>query len=290
MWNNGSLVRTFDTCPNSFTIPIGVALDSAQTLYVGCDNGVLEYANGQPPPVRQIAQGISGGGDIVTDQRTLYLAVSNTIQVYAAGATSPTRVITKGIAGPNSLAVDKSGNLYVSNGSANDVTVYARGGSSPIRTIRYGMNGPGGLAFDSKGTLYVLNRSINPVMEYANGGHIVTRTVTNGINSPLIIALGPDDTLHVINNVSCFPTITAYRVGTTTVAWTDSFGRTCAFYNSYIDDIVLDQLDTMYVAGLTVHGSEYALLQFFPNGGNGTGAGSLPTNWSLDGPMIMGPP
>lgn len=183
--NGNNPARQFAACPkyNGFTV-VGLAYDSSATVYAACPNEVAEFAFGQPPAIREITQGITNVAAIATDKSTLYVANGSTsIFVYAPGAVYPSRAITNGVNGPNSLAVDKSGNLYVSNGGGNDVTVYARGGSMPIRTITKGMNGPGTLAIDSAGTLYVLTGSLNAVMEYAKGGKTLTRVVTAGISA-----------------------------------------------------------------------------------------------------------
>jgi hypothetical protein len=169
------------------------------------------------------------------------------------------------------------------------VTVYARGGSKPIRTITKGMNGPGALAIDSAGTLYVLTGSLNAVMEYANGGKTLTRVVTSGISAPQQMALGPDGTLYVLNAPSCNPTVTAYRQGTTSVAWTVSIGISCGRSGSFPGPMVLDQRNTLYI-GDTGANQYGAVVIYFANGGDNTGEQDVFSNLIIAGPLMMGPP
>jgi hypothetical protein len=153
------------------------------------------------------------------------------------------------------------------------------------------MNGPGPLALDFVGTLYVLNGSLNAVMEYANGGTTLTRVVTSAINGPEAMAVGPDGTLYVVNIAACgHPTITAYRRGTTTLAWTVGLMQSCNRYGSSPSAILLDSRNTLYVAE-TPNYPYYAFLAEFANGGNGTGENNVYSSGTfVTGPLIMGPP
>jgi sugar lactone lactonase YvrE len=89
--------------------------------------------------------------------------------VYAAGAdgdVAPAQIISgsnTGLSSPSGVAVDASGNIYVSNWEANTVTVYtpgANGNVAPIATIGpqgSGMAAPAGIALDGAGNIYVSN-------------------------------------------------------------------------------------------------------------------------------------
>ena len=55
---------------------------------------------------------------------------------YKIGSGStPTLVINQGTGGCEGIAVDSSGNIYVSNSSLNNITVYAPTGGAPINTL-----------------------------------------------------------------------------------------------------------------------------------------------------------
>ena len=71
---------------------------------------------------------------------------------------TPTLTITKGITTPNGIAIDKSGNLYVSLGPStgtDSIAVFtAPITSSSTPYYLNGLSGPGGLIFDKNGNLY----------------------------------------------------------------------------------------------------------------------------------------
>ncbi len=79
------------------------------------------------------------------------------ITVYEAAATGnakPVQHVTgSGVNGPDAVAVDASGNMYVSNYNGNSVTVFAAGATgaaTPVRTITgpdTGLNIPAGVAW-----------------------------------------------------------------------------------------------------------------------------------------------
>jgi serine/threonine-protein kinase len=82
---------------------------------------------------------------------------------------SPTGSITTGVSAPAGVAVDKKGNVYVTNEGNNTVTVYPPGQSSPSLTISSGIGGPYGIGVDSKGDVFVSNLDSNTVTAYKSG-------------------------------------------------------------------------------------------------------------------------
>jgi hypothetical protein len=86
---------------------------------------------------------------------------NSVVYVYNAASKTqnppPLRTITKGIQAPYGMAVDASGNLYVTNYGVNTVTVYAPNKSTPTRTISNGVDGPFDVKVDGFGNVYVAN-------------------------------------------------------------------------------------------------------------------------------------
>ena len=80
--------------------------------------------------------------------------------------------------GPTGLAVDASGNLYVSNFNANNVQVY-NPAHKLIRTISNGVNQPYGLAVDGLGFLHVANYGAGTVTRYDSTGKLVGTLLRN---------------------------------------------------------------------------------------------------------------
>ncbi len=106
--------------------------------------------------------------------------------VYGPLGTTPTATLT-GLNDPLGLAVDSSGNLYVSNSGAGTVSEFAPGATTPTATLT-GLSGPEALAFDAGGNLYVANVGNNTVSVFAPGATTPSATLT-GLNDPQALAL-----------------------------------------------------------------------------------------------------
>jgi len=82
---------------------------------------------------------------------------------------SPEGSITTDVDGAFGVAVDKKGNVYVSNVGNNTITVYPPGASSPSLTISNGLADPYGVIVDSKGNVFATNLDNNTITAYAAG-------------------------------------------------------------------------------------------------------------------------
>jgi hypothetical protein len=96
---------------------------------------------------------------------------SNTVSEFtgpftSSGALSPAMTLTTGISKPSAVAVDRTGNVFVSNNDSTGThsigVFHAPVSSSTIPTFLDGLSNPGGLTVDTRGNLYA---STNP-----NGG------------------------------------------------------------------------------------------------------------------------
>jgi sugar lactone lactonase YvrE len=135
------------------------------------------------------------------------------VTVYAPGSKKVLRTISQGVYDPQVIAFDSSGNLYVSNQTADTVTVYPSGGSEPELTISQGLSQPIGLALDSTGNLYVgdqyipsdqLGRTVTvapAVTVYAPGSGKLLRTITKDVCSPGPLAVDSSNDLYVGNTL-----------------------------------------------------------------------------------------
>jgi hypothetical protein len=115
---------------------------------------------------------------------TLFVSdfAKNKILVFNAAVknSQPIRTITSGISGPNGIAVDKTGNLWVANLSAQSVTEYAPNASTPKATLSSGLNQPYDVKVDAFGDVFVANvatgSSTNFIVEYVPGVSIPVGT------------------------------------------------------------------------------------------------------------------
>ena len=73
------------------------------------------------------------------------------------------------VSGPNGIALDASGNVYVTT-SANTIEKFTPDGTDLGVFASVGLNLPLGLAFDSAGNLYVANNGANTVRKFAPNG------------------------------------------------------------------------------------------------------------------------
>jgi hypothetical protein len=151
------------------TTQTGVAVDGSGNIYVansnqsGGYNTVLEFApgaSGFATPIRTIGGGpnshlgeASLGGIAIDSSNNVYVSVladaynaADSIEIYAPSVTGdqpPTREIVgsaAALSSPTSLALDASGNLYVSNaaGALTPINVFApgaNGNQAPTRTL-----------------------------------------------------------------------------------------------------------------------------------------------------------
>jgi hypothetical protein len=219
--NNGGLSA------NSLTTPAGVAVDSGGNLYVADGNNrVLFFPSGTTTATRVYGQsgsfttntsnngGVSAnslwnpqglvldsGGDLyvadIYNNRVLFYPYNSATatRVYGQNGSFTTNTANDGGVGANSLyqpfglALDSSGNLYVSgyinsnvlfypSGSTTATRVYGQGGDFNSATANNGgvsansLDQPTGVALDSSGNLYVADIYNNRVLEYGPFGNV----------------------------------------------------------------------------------------------------------------------
>ena len=162
--------------PAGFADPSAVAKDAQGNIYVANEYG-----------------GTTGNGSIA---------------IYPPGSTGqmlPTATISgvdTGLTGPVGIALDSTGNIYVTNyfgGPAlnGSITEYApgdRGDVTPIATITstgYAVSTPHGIALDSAGDIYVANFTGN------NGSISVFAPGSNGNATPIASIAGTNTGIQV---------------------------------------------------------------------------------------------
>ena len=125
--------------------PDYVALDSSGKIYV---------ANNQNGPTSSVTVYPAGSNADVPPVATITCNGSCVLGSSASGLTSP-----------GGVAVDNTGNIYVTNENTNVIAIFAAGSNgnlSPAATIsgsNTGMGNPTGIALDSGGNIYVANNA-----------------------------------------------------------------------------------------------------------------------------------
>jgi sugar lactone lactonase YvrE len=174
-----------------------------------------------PSPIAVINEDVAqANGDCVDAHGTLYVASEpesgpGWISEYALGETKPLRVITNGINTPAFCAIDRRGNLWVTNIGDATVTEYLKGATVPHFILKNRLTQPDGIAIDRNGNIYVGNldpSGTSNVQAYPPGKKSPSRTITDGVTWPVGIAVDNEGTLYVTNDVSpC--NIEEYRAG-----------------------------------------------------------------------------
>ncbi|MBV9232953.1 MAG: SMP-30/gluconolactonase/LRE family protein [Candidatus Eremiobacteraeota bacterium] len=126
----------------------------------------------------------------------------NAVEIYKANVSNPPPIgqITSGVNTPDGLAVDTSGNLYVSNAGGTTVTVYHPGQTTPFDTYSPGQN-PVNVVLGKDGRLYVAQGLLGCICitEYPPKSHTPDLTIqlsqTHG--SPMDLALDASNDLYV---------------------------------------------------------------------------------------------
>jgi hypothetical protein len=208
---NATPTTTISGAATGLVGPSGIALDASGNIYVAnLGGGVTVYAagaTGNATPTATIsgaATGLSSPNGLALDAKgNIYVANEccdtgngyGSVTVYAAGATgnaAPTATITglaTGLDRPHALALDSSGNIYVTNASGNSVTVYAAsatGNATPTTTISGALtllSNPNGIALDDKGNIYVTNGTSVTVYAAGSSGNVAPTATISGTNT-----------------------------------------------------------------------------------------------------------
>jgi sugar lactone lactonase YvrE len=194
---NGNVTPAFSIAGNAtgLSAPTGVAFDGAGELVVSnSGNGSItiysQGASGNATPARVLMGAtttIAFPGPISADASGKIYSSNfpNRLLVFAAGAngnTAPAQTITAtGMSTITGIAVDSSGNIYVSDSNASAVFVFANnanGLSTPIHKIT-GVTNAMGVALDGANNLYValfLANSVSVFPPGADGAATPSRT------------------------------------------------------------------------------------------------------------------
>lgn len=119
-------------------------------------------------------------------------------QSAAKGVTLTLKKTYKGFQAPTGLAMDRDGNLYVSNWSGNSVTKVDAAGN--YSTFAAGMGSPAGLAFDQAGNLYAADYSRDVIYRITPSGE--KNVFARGLHTPTGIAFNQAGDLLVSNRSS----------------------------------------------------------------------------------------
>jgi sugar lactone lactonase YvrE len=201
-----------------FNNPLGVAVDSANNLYVVSSSvsAVNKYDNGG----NLVAQFLTANGVAFSGPQGVAVDKFNNVYVNDTGNS---RIVELSSAGSpvstfnsngmislavtlSGIAVDSNGNVAVAAGD-NKVRFYNSAGSLLATLI--GFSNPNGLAFDSGNNLYVADTGVPEIEEFFMGNYVSPNFMFNGgvsLGAPKGIAVDGSGNLYVAdyNNNSVY--------------------------------------------------------------------------------------
>ena len=113
------------------------------------------------------------------------------VSIYLPGAVSPSKVIQQFLQSPTGVAVDKAGNIFISDQTFGQVYELKKKGNGILQPLNLqNIVYPEGLAFDKNGNLWVADYSEAVVNEYAPGQTTPSTTLSTGLSEPFSLAFG----------------------------------------------------------------------------------------------------
>lgn len=204
---NVAPIRKISGFNTGFNQPSSLKLDTLGDLYVSNQGGqsITEFApnaNGDPSPIRTISGPSSGlsyptaialdaNNNVFVANQGRVVAGSVTEYTSASDTTPAFTIVDANTNNASGIALDASGNVYVSNINANAITEYAAGTPNVLATLSgssTGLNGPAGIRFDSNGNLFVAETASSTVSVFGPNpsGNAVPLRVINGASTSLV--------------------------------------------------------------------------------------------------------
>lgn len=178
--------------------PMGICLDSGGSLYAASNDSNLIYRIAPSGASTVFARIPSPAGVMLDEQGYMYVASDDQQQIYRISSLGDVRPYAYGISNPRGLAVDPSGNLYVSLSSSNAILQVQNTGSGYLtRPFVTGIANPQSITYRN-GRIYIAHRETNVVSSTDLSGAM--RTEAAGLKVPGGADADADGTLYVGRN------------------------------------------------------------------------------------------
>ena len=183
--NGATVTASVSTCVLGTTYAAGKSCSinmQIKPTRVGPVSGLLGVANSSGSVLAQFTFTATGLGSAVA------------LDPGTAGA------VGSGFASPAGVAVDRAGNVFVADTSADAVYELIGGTGTPV-AIGTGLNGPTGVAVNAAGDLFISDAGNSRIVQIPNLGTTLATgsqmTIASNLTAPLAIASGPLDALYV---------------------------------------------------------------------------------------------
>jgi len=201
-----TLASTY-TKGGGFKEPLGVALDGAGNVWVGCDDGSLQviFAVGGYTDVYDVGSvGTPVWGMAVDGSGNLFFAVPelNLVGVlYEFGDYVYAEPLPAKLNAPVGLALDENGDLFVSSLEVPQISELKQSdGYKSVTSIPTNLQGPGLLALDAAGDIYITDSTAGNVEELlASSGYATINTLAKGYTNIAAIAVGAEGNVWLSN-------------------------------------------------------------------------------------------
>jgi uncharacterized protein (TIGR03437 family) len=243
-------------------LPVGVAADSGGNLYLATNDLVRKVA-ADTGIMRTVAGQIAPNGPLITGDG-----------IPATGA-SLTPAVDVGFVPRYGIALDSSGNLYVTEGArvrkvaattgiistvAGNLTTSVPGGfpqgysgdGGPATSAK--LNGPSGVAVDSSGNLYIADTYNSAVRKVTAATGIIT-TIAGGLNMPTGVAVDSAGNLfianqghHDIRKVAAGTGIVTVVAGTGVAGYSGDGGPSSRAQLNQPSGVAVDNSGKLYIA------------------------------------------
>lgn len=209
--------------------PEGAATDAKGNFYVTNtkSNTVTEYAPGTVTPSFTYSSGLGAPAGVAVDaQQNVY--VSNlspvSVKVYPQQTNTPSRTITN-LPYPIDLALDPSGNLYVTSYTASfqngEIVEYAPGSGSGTN-LGIVTQAPGGITLDKAGDIVTADQRLTGVLVFPPGKTAPSETFAqNALDPDPVRFLANEKQVYVGDAVGNAVYVYAYPSGTLVDTITD---------------------------------------------------------------------